>query len=99
MLSALMPHHLRRSRPGSPHIAPTIRCGRATQSSDLGRQPGDSVILCCDRLVRRAKLAFAIGELDFCGLAAPLRFAQYAAQFIDLYAGRDWHHEEDHPAR
>ncbi|MGB8209033.1 MAG: hypothetical protein WCF69_15765 [Mycobacterium sp.] len=49
--------------------------------------------------MRRAKLAFAIGELDFCGLAAPLRFAQCAAQFVDLYAGRDWHHEEDRPAR
>jgi hypothetical protein len=31
-------------------------------------------------------------------LAAPLRFAQCAAQFVDLYAGRDWHHE-DRPAR
>jgi hypothetical protein len=95
MLGALMAHHLRRSGPGSPHIAPTIRRGCAIQSSDFGHQPDDSVILCGDRLVRRAKLALAIRELDFCGLAAPLRFAQCAAQFVDLDAGRDRHHDED----
>jgi hypothetical protein len=56
-----------------------IRCGGAAQSSDLGRQPANSLILCRDRLVRGAKLAFAIGELDFCGLTAPLGFVQCAA--------------------
>jgi hypothetical protein len=47
----------------------------AAQPSDFGREPADSVILCGDRLACGAESAFAIGELDFGGLAAPLRLA------------------------
>ena len=69
------------------------RCGCVSQSSDFGHEPADSAILCGDRLACGAESAFAIGELDFGGLAALLRLAYYAAQFVDLCAGCEWHHD------
>lgn len=40
-----------------------------------------------------AESAFAIGELDLGGLAALLRLAYRAAQFVDWCAGYEWHHD------
>jgi hypothetical protein len=49
------------------------RCVRVSQSSDFGCKPADSAILCGDRLACGAESAFAIGELDFGGLATLLK--------------------------
>jgi len=49
------------------------QCGRISQSSDFGCKPADSAILCGDRLACGAESAFAIGELDFGGLATLLK--------------------------
>ena len=67
-------------------------CGRVSQSSDFGCKPADSAILRGDRLACGAESAFAIGELDFGGLAALLRLAYCAAQFVDFRAEWEWHH-------
>ena len=52
-----------------------------------------SAILSGDGLACGAESAFAIGELGFGGLAALLRLAYYAAQFVDLCSGCEWHHD------
>ncbi len=69
------------------------RCGRVSQSSDFGCKPADSAILSGDRLADGAESAFAIGKLDFGGLAALLRLAYRAAQVVDFRAGCEWHHD------
>ena len=69
------------------------RCGGVSQSSDFGHEPADSAILCGDRLACGAESAFAIGELDFGGLAALFSLGYYAAQFVDLRPGCGWHHD------
>jgi len=69
------------------------RCGRVSQPSEFGHEAADSVILSGDRLACGAKSAFAIGDLDFGGLAALLRLTYYAAPFVDFCAGCEWHHD------
>jgi hypothetical protein len=41
-----------------------------------------------------AESAFTIGELDFGGLVALLKLAYCPAQFDDLCAGCEWHHDQ-----
>jgi hypothetical protein len=50
-------------------------------------------ILRGDRSACGTESAFAIGELDFGGLAALLGLAYRAAQFVDFRAGCEWHHD------
>jgi len=56
--------------------------GCISQPSDFDREPAASAIWCSDGVARGAESAFAIGELDFGGVAALLIVVCYAAQFV-----------------